>query len=85
MFRSNAFYVSAVGGLYCEARDPHLAFDCYRRASGPGDERLLEVSNKYGLFRLQARYLVESQSPELGALALPGGRAGTTAASLTRS
>merc|ERR1719217_242796 len=37
---------------------------------GACDEQLLHVTNKNGLFRLQARYLVERQSPELWAMAL---------------
>eukprot|EP00746_Dinoflagellata_sp_MGD_P067668 gnl/MRDRNA2_/MRDRNA2_27935_c0_seq2.p1 gnl/MRDRNA2_/MRDRNA2_27935_c0~~gnl/MRDRNA2_/MRDRNA2_27935_c0_seq2.p1 ORF type:complete len:1218 (-),score=298.35 gnl/MRDRNA2_/MRDRNA2_27935_c0_seq2:236-3889(-) len=68
--KSNAFYDSAAVGKYCEERDPHLAVTAYKRAWGSCDERLIEVTNRNGLFRLQARYLVERQSEELWAMAL---------------
>merc|ERR1719428_2099656 len=67
--KTNAFYDSASVGKYCEDRDPHLAFTAYKRGWGSCDERLLEVTNRNGLFRLQARYLVERQSTELWDLA----------------
>lgn len=43
-------------GQYCEERDPLLAFTAYKRAWGPCDTQLVELTNKNGLFRLQARY-----------------------------
>jgi len=68
--KSNAFYDSATVGKYCEDRDPHLAFTAYKRAWGSCDEQLVDVTNRNGLFRMQARYLVERQSPDLWALVL---------------
>mmetsp|Transcript_30328 Transcript_30328/g.70760 ORF Transcript_30328/g.70760 Transcript_30328/m.70760 type:complete len:1710 (-) Transcript_30328:179-5308(-) len=68
--KNNAFYDSATVGKYCEDRDPHLAYTAYKRAWGSCDEALVNVTNKNGLFRLQARYLVERQSAELWELAL---------------
>jgi len=68
--KSNAFYDSAVVGKYCEDRDPHLAYTAYKRAWGTCDEQLVNVTNRNGLFRLQARYLVERQSLELWGLVL---------------
>merc|ERR1712151_205414 len=68
--KNNAFYDSAAVGKYCEDRDPHLAYTAYKRAWGSCDEQLVDVTNRNGLFRLQARYLVERQSPELWALVL---------------
>ena len=68
--KNNAFYDSAVVGKYCEDRDPHLAYTAYKRAWGTCDEPLVDVTNRNGLFRLQARYLVERQSPELWELVL---------------
>merc|ERR550514_1101909 len=68
--KNNAFYDSVVVGKYCEDRDPHLAYTAYKRAWGTCDEQLVEVTNRNGLFRLQARYLVERQSEELWAMAL---------------
>ncbi|EPR59821.1 chain i, clathrin d6 coat with auxilin j-domain [Toxoplasma gondii TgCatPRC2] len=68
--KTNAYYDSLVVGKYCEERDPHLAFTAYKRAWGACDEQLVELTNKNGLFRLQARYLVERQAPELWAYVL---------------
>jgi len=68
--KNNAFYDSATVGKYCEDRDPHLAYTAYKRAWGSCDEALVSVTNKNGLFRLQARYLVERQSADLWGLAL---------------
>jgi len=68
--KSNAFYDSATIGKYCEERDPHLAYTAYKRSWGSCDEQLIDVTSRNGLFRLQARYLVERQSPELWALVL---------------
>ncbi|CAK0821860.1 unnamed protein product, partial [Prorocentrum cordatum] len=52
--KTNAFYDSAIVGKYCEDRDPHLAYTAYKRAYGSCDEQLVNVTNKNGLFRLQA-------------------------------
>ncbi len=52
-------------GKYCEERNPDLAFTAYKRAWGSCDEELIEVTNRNYLYRMQARYLVERQSPEL--------------------
>lgn len=67
---SNRFYDSAVVGAYCESRDPHLAFTAYKRAGGTCDQQLIEVTNKNGFFKDQARYLVERQDEELWASVL---------------
>jgi len=71
--KTNQFYDSAVVGKYCEDRDPHLAYTAYKRSWGQCDAQLVEVTNKNGLFRLQARYLVERQSQELWELVLNEG------------
>ena len=68
--KSNAFYDSAVVGKYCEQRDPHLAYVAYKRAWGKCDQELIDITNKNGMYRLQARYLVERQSAELWAQVL---------------
>eukprot|EP01094_Clydonella_sp_ATCC50884_P017852 TRINITY_DN3190_c0_g1_i1.p1 TRINITY_DN3190_c0_g1~~TRINITY_DN3190_c0_g1_i1.p1 ORF type:complete len:1694 (+),score=825.21 TRINITY_DN3190_c0_g1_i1:167-5248(+) len=65
---NNPFYDSRVVGAYCENRDPHLAFVAYKR--GQCDDELLAVTNKNGLFRSQARYLVERRDPALFAKVL---------------
>jgi clathrin heavy chain len=63
--KTNAFYDSKVVGKYCEDRDPHLAYTAYKRAWGTCDSELVSVTNKNGLYRLQARYLVERQNLDL--------------------
>jgi len=67
---NNQFYDSKVVGKYCEARNADLAYTAYKRAWGSCDEELIEVTNKNYLYRLQARYLVERQSPELWGMVL---------------
>lgn len=62
---SNKFYDSKVVGKFCESRDPMLAFLAYKRSGGECDQELIEVTNKNGFFKDQARYLVERQNQEL--------------------
>eukprot|EP01097_Dermamoeba_algensis_P005601 TRINITY_DN3557_c0_g1_i3.p1 TRINITY_DN3557_c0_g1~~TRINITY_DN3557_c0_g1_i3.p1 ORF type:complete len:1258 (-),score=303.09 TRINITY_DN3557_c0_g1_i3:145-3672(-) len=69
--QTNQYYDSKVVGKYCENRDPNLAFLCYRR--GLCDKELIEVTTKNGLFKQQARYLVERQDPELWSMVLGEG------------
>jgi len=64
----NMYYDSKVVGEYCEKRDPQLAFLCYKR--GLCDDLLVDVTNRHGLFKQQARYLVERQDLELWATVL---------------
>ena len=59
--KSNLYYDSKVVGKFCEKLDPYLAYLAYRRANGACDAELIEVTNKNGLFKDQARYLVERQ------------------------
>nr|WQA41800.1 clathrin heavy chain [Paramoeba perurans] len=59
----NQFYDSRAVGKYAESRDPHLAFIAYKR--GKCDDELVEVTNANGLFKNQARYLVERQDEAL--------------------
>jgi clathrin heavy chain len=68
--QTNRFYESAVLGKFCEKLDPYLAFLCYKRANGPCDAELIRVTNANGLFKDQARYLVERQDMELWATVL---------------
>jgi len=62
---TNKFYDSEVVGLYCESRDPHMSFLCYKRAEGKCDKQLVEITNKHGFFKDQARYCVERQDTDL--------------------
>lgn len=66
----NQFYDSKIIGKYCEERNPDLAFTAYKRAWGTCDDELIAVTNRNYLYRMQARYLVERQSPELWAKVL---------------
>jgi hypothetical protein len=59
--KTNSYYESKVVGKFCEKLDPFLAYLAYRRANGACDEELIEVTNKNGLWKDQARYLVERQ------------------------
>eukprot|EP00824_Muranothrix_gubernata_P004637 TRINITY_DN15925_c0_g1_i1.p1 TRINITY_DN15925_c0_g1~~TRINITY_DN15925_c0_g1_i1.p1 ORF type:complete len:1721 (+),score=473.39 TRINITY_DN15925_c0_g1_i1:271-5163(+) len=63
--QGNQFYDSRVVGKYCEKRDPYLAFIAYKR--GQCDYELVDVTNRNGLFKQQARYLVERQEADLWA------------------
>merc|ERR1719353_1176756 len=65
---TNIYYDSKVVGEYCEKRDPHLAFIAYKR--GMCDDELVDVTNRHGLYKQQARYLVERQDLELWAKVL---------------
>jgi len=67
---TNKFYDSAVVGKYCESRDPHLSFIAYKRSWGECDDALIEVTNRNGFFKDQARYLVERQDLDLWARVL---------------
>eukprot|EP00298_Acanthocystis_sp_HF-20_P018646 c22004_g1_i2.p1 GENE.c22004_g1_i2~~c22004_g1_i2.p1 ORF type:complete len:1678 (+),score=721.75 c22004_g1_i2:32-5035(+) len=64
----NGFYDSIVVGKYCEKRDPILAFIAYKK--NQCDDQLLAVTNKNGLFKQQAAYLVDRSSEELWAKVL---------------
>jgi clathrin heavy chain len=65
---NNQYYNSQVVGQYCEQRDPFLAYVAYRR--GLCDDELIRLTNVQGLFKDQARYLVERQDAGLWARVL---------------
>ncbi len=67
---NNQFYEPAVLGKYCEKLDPSLAFLAYKKAGGACDDDLLRVTTENGLFKDQARYLVEKQDLELWSVVL---------------
>ena len=82
---TNIYYDSKVVGEYCEKRDPQLSFLAYKR--GMCDDELVDVTNRHGLYKQQARYLVERQDLELGPRCSPWSRArraSTAAPSSTR-
>jgi clathrin heavy chain len=65
---TNIYYDSKVVGEYCEKRDPQLSFLAYKR--GLCDDELVDVTNRHGLYKQQARYLVERQDLDLWAKVL---------------
>uniref|UniRef100_A0A7S4AXC6 Clathrin heavy chain n=1 Tax=Pseudo-nitzschia australis TaxID=44445 RepID=A0A7S4AXC6_9STRA len=67
---NNMFYDPKVLGPYCEALDPQLAFTAYKKGAGECDEELIGISQKHGLHRDLAKYLVERQDLELWAKVL---------------
>ncbi|CAM9417931.1 unnamed protein product, partial [Phaeothamnion confervicola] len=67
---NNQFYTPKVLGKYCEKLDPSLAFLAYKRANGACDDDLIRVTSENGLYKDQARYLVEKQDLELWAKVL---------------
>jgi len=67
---NDQYYDPKVLGKYCEKLDPSLAFLAYKRANGECDEDLIRVTTENGLFKDQARYLVEKQDLELWATVL---------------
>lgn len=67
---NNMFYEPKVLGPYCEALDPQLAFVAYKKGAGECDDELIGISQKHGLFRDLAKYLVERQDLDLWAKVL---------------
>lgn len=61
------YFAAQVLGKYCEKLDPSMAFLAYKRAGGACDDDLLRVTSENGLFKNQARYLVEKQDMDLWA------------------
>jgi len=68
--KNNKFYDPLVIGKFCEKLDPYLAYLAYRRTAGTCDDLLIDVTNRNGLFKDQARYLVERQDEALWAKVL---------------
>lgn len=50
-------------GKYCEKRDPNLAFIAYSK--GQNDLELISITSENGMFRAQARYLLDRADPEI--------------------
>lgn len=60
---NNQFYDSRDVGKYYEKREPHLSFIAYKR--GLCDDELIDLTNRNGMFRQQAKYLVGRQNEAL--------------------
>jgi clathrin heavy chain len=66
--KENDMYDTLTVGKYCEKRDPNLAFIAYSK--GQNDLELIEITNDNGMFRAQARYLVDREDLEIWNYAL---------------
>ena len=55
--QENDQYDTLVVGKYCEKRDPSLAFICYQK--GSNDLELINITNENGMFKAQARYILD--------------------------
>eukprot|EP01124_Arcella_intermedia_P033908 TRINITY_DN8274_c0_g1_i2.p1 TRINITY_DN8274_c0_g1~~TRINITY_DN8274_c0_g1_i2.p1 ORF type:complete len:1169 (-),score=262.16 TRINITY_DN8274_c0_g1_i2:1110-4616(-) len=64
----NEHYNPLVVGKFCESHDAYLAYVAYRR--GKCHNELISVTNRHGLFKQQAKYLVEEQDAALWASVL---------------
>lgn len=63
--RDNRYYDIKTIGTYAESRDAHYAFIAYKRDPGVCDEEIIELTNKYNFYTLQAKFLVERMSKEM--------------------
>ncbi|KAL9614787.1 MAG: hypothetical protein Q9167_000778 [Letrouitia subvulpina] len=63
-------YDPLVVGRYCEKRDPNLAYIAYRK--GQNDLELINITNENGMYKAQARYLLERADPEIWSFVLNG-------------
>lgn len=59
----NRLYDPLLVGQYCEKRNPHLALIAYER--GACDTELLALTNDNGMFKQQARYLLQRKDAVL--------------------
>jgi clathrin heavy chain len=66
--RSNQFYDSAEVGKYCEKRDPNYCVIAFTR--GQCDDEMIDVCQRYSLFKALAKYLVERANTDLWAKVL---------------
>ena len=68
--KENDMYDPLVVGKYCEKRDPNLAYIAYRK--GQNDLELINITNENGMYKAQARYLLERADPEIWGFVLNG-------------
>ena len=60
---NNQYYPVREVGKYAESRDPHLAYIVYAR--GQCDSELIELTTANGMFKKQAKYLLERKDQAL--------------------
>ncbi|KAI4086845.1 MAG: hypothetical protein LQ344_007246 [Seirophora lacunosa] len=68
--KENDMYDPLTVGKYCEKRDPNLAYTAYRK--GQNDLELINITNENGMYKAQARYLLERADTEIWAFVLNG-------------
>lgn len=61
--KENDMYDTLIVGNYCAKRDPNLAYIAYRK--GQNDLELINITNENGMFKAQARYLLDRADPEI--------------------
>ncbi|CAO1596571.1 MAG: hypothetical protein LQ349_003377 [Xanthoria aureola] len=66
--KENEMYDPLTVGKYCEKRDPNLAYIAYRK--GQNDLELINITNENGMYKAQARYLLERADQEIWAFVL---------------
>ena len=66
--KENDLYDPLVVGKYCEKRDPNMAFIAYSK--GQNDLELINITNENGMYKAQARYMLDRADPEIWAFVL---------------
>ena len=66
--KENDLYDTLTVGKYCEKRDPNLAYIAYRK--GQNDLELINITNENGMYKAQARYLLDRADPEIWSFVL---------------
>ena len=68
--KENDMYDPLIVGKYCERRDPNLAYIAYRK--GQNDLELINITNENGMYKAQARYLLDRSDAEIWSFVLNG-------------
>ena len=63
--KENDLYDPLIVGKYCEKRDPNMAYIAYSK--GQNDLELINITNENGMYKAQARYLLDRADPEIWA------------------
>ena len=66
--KENDLYDPLIVGKYCEKRDPNMAFIAYSK--GQNDLELINITNENGMYKAQARYMLDRADPEIWAFVL---------------
>lgn len=68
--KENDQYDTLDVGLYCEKRDPYLAYIAYEK--GSNDDDLIRITNENSMYKYQARYLLKRSDMNLWNKVLDG-------------